>query len=139
MNHYRYEDLEIGHKEHFTAEVTEEMMDSFRKITGDVNPFHADDDFAAGKGYRGKAAFGMLTASFLSTLAGVYLPGELSLIRNVEVKVMKPVFPGDVLEISGEVTEKNDAFRVLVLKVMIRNQEGVKVLRGSMHVGVMED
>ena len=138
MNHYKYEEIEIGHEESFSVTLTEEMMDSFRKITGDVNPLHADDDFAREKGYDGKAAFGMLTASFLSTLAGVYLPGENSLIQNTEVKFMKPVYPGQTLTISGTVSEKNDAYHAMKLKIAIRNDKNEKVLRGTMQVGVLE-
>ncbi len=137
MNHYKYEELEIGHKESFEVEITEEMLDSFRKITGDMNPLHRDDEFARSKGMDAHAAFGMLTASFLSTLAGVYLPGESSLIHNTEIKFMKPVFVGDRLTISGEVAEKNDAYNTIRLKVGMRNQSGAKVLRGSMQIGIV--
>ncbi len=137
MNHYKYEEIEIGHEESFSVTITEEMMDSFRKITGDVNPLHADDEFAKGKGYEGKAVFGMLTASFLSTLAGVYLPGENSLIQNTEVKFMKPVYPGQTLTISGTVSEKNDAYHAMKLKISIRNDKNEKVVRGSMQIGIL--
>ena len=49
----------------------------------------------------------MLTASFLSTLAGIYLPGEKSLIHSVETKMIKPVFIGDELIVTGKVSEKS--------------------------------
>ena len=84
-------------------------------------------------------AFGMLTASFLSTLAGVYLPGKNSLIHEVEVKFAKPVYPGDTLKVTGNVSEKNDTFRLFWMKVTITNQKGEKVLRGKMRVGVLDE
>ena len=56
--------------------VTPEMMDAFRAITGDVSPIHIDADYARGRGFPGRVVYGMLGASFFSTLAGVYLPGE---------------------------------------------------------------
>ena len=117
MNHYSINDLSIGHKEVFTVEVTTEMFNKFREITDDINPLHNDEDFARNLGHKGRVAFGMLTASFLSTLAGVYLPGERSLIHSVETKFTKPVYIGDVLSISGEVTEINDTVNQIVLKV----------------------
>ncbi|MCR4589539.1 MAG: MaoC family dehydratase [Lachnospiraceae bacterium] len=138
MNTYDYEELNIGHKEEFRVDITDEMLDSFRNITGDLNPFHRDDDFARAHGFQGHAAFGMLTASFLSTLAGMYLPGEKSIIQNTEIKFMKPVYPGDSLTISGEVAEKNDAYRVIRIKTAIRKADGEKVLRGSMQIGFLE-
>ena len=139
MNHYSINDLSVGHKESFATEITSEIFDKFREITGDINPLHNDESFAKCLGYRGGVAFGMLTASFLSTLAGVYLPGERSLIHSVEIKFTKPVYIGDVLDISGEVTEINDTVNQIVLKVEIRNQNEEKVLRGKMKVGFLDE
>lgn len=139
MNTYKYEEIQVGMEEHFDMTVTEAAMEQFLAITGDVNPLHNDSEFAAKKGHPGKVAFGMLTASYLSTLAGVYMPGKYSLIHEVEVKFAKPVYAGDVLHISGTVTEKNDTFSLFWMKVTITNQKGEKVLRGKMRVGVMNE
>ena len=117
MNHYSINDLSIGHKESFTTEITSAMFDKFKEITGDINPLHNDIDFAKDLGHKGRVAFGMLTASFLSTLVGVYLPGERSLIHSVETKFTKPVYIGDVLNVCGEVVEINDTVKQIVLKV----------------------
>ncbi len=138
MNTYRYEEIETGQSESFTVTVTEEMMDAFRTITGDVNPLHQDDTFAKEKGYQSKVCFGMLSASFLSTLAGVYLPGKYSLIQSVEVHFSKPVFPGEELCITGKVMEKNDTFRFIRIKAEARNASGEKKMKASMQIGVME-
>lgn len=137
MNEYRYEDIHIGMEESFTVTVTEEMMDGFREITGDINPLHNDEAYAHEQGFDARVTYGMLTSSFLSTLAGVYLPGKYSLIRSVELKFPKPVMVGDELTVSGEVTDMNDDFRFITLKVAIRNQHGDKVCRGKMEIGVM--
>ena len=139
MNHYLIYDLSIGHKESFTTEIISEMFDKFKEITGDINPLHNDEEFAKSLGHRGRVAFGMLTASLLSTLAGVYLPGERSLIHSVETKFTKPVYIGDVLSVSGEVVEINYTVNQIVLKVEIMNQNGEKVLRGKMKVGVLDE
>lgn len=139
MNHWKYNELEIGHKEKFQVTVTETMMEQFFAITADNNPLHRKVEFAEKKGFPTRVVYGMLTAGFLSTLAGVYLPGENSLIHEVETKFVKPVFPGDTLEIQGTVTECNDLFQQIIIKVQIVNQHGDKVLRGKMKVGVLDE
>jgi len=139
MNEYKYEDIQLGMKEDFSITVTAEMMQMFLNLTGDTNPLHCDKDFAKQRGYKERVAYGMLTASFLSTLAGVYLPGKNSLIHEVEQKFVAPVFPGDVLSVVGQVVEKNDTFRYFVMKVMVLNSDGKKVLRGKMKVGVLDE
>ena len=136
MNTYTYEQIEVGHKESFKVTVTEADMDKFRNITGDVNPLHRDTEYAKEHGHRDRVVFGMLTASYLSTLAGVYLPGERSLIHSVKTKFSGAVYPGDELTVEGTVTEKNDTFELIIVKVIIRNQEGTKVVKAEMQIGV---
>ena len=76
MNDYTYESLSVGHEEHFEWAMTAEMLNGFRLISGDDNPLHCSEDYAKAHGYPGRVAYGMLTASLYSTLAGVYLPGK---------------------------------------------------------------
>ena len=69
MNHYTLAEMTPGLTEEFTVTVTPEMMDAFRAITGDVSPIHIDADYARGRGFPGRVVYGMLGASFFSTLA----------------------------------------------------------------------
>lgn len=139
MNEYTYGQISIGQKESFEVKVTEEMMSHFRAITGDINPLHADASYAKSKGYEDKVVYGMLTASMLSTLAGVYLPGKYSLIHEVDIKLEKPVYVGDVITLEGVVKEKNDTFSFITVKVVAKNQNGLKVLKATMQIGVSEE
>ena len=138
MNHYRLADLTPGVTESFTATITEEMMAQFYAITGDNSPIHMDADYAAGRGYPGRVVYGMLGASFLSTLAGVYLPGEHCLLHGVDLKFAKPIFIGDTLTVTGVVDEVNDTFREITIKASIVNQDGKKVTRAVIRAGVAQ-
>ena len=137
MNSYTYDQIEVGHKESFTVTVTEEDMERFREITGDVNPLHRDADYAKSHGHKDRVVFGMLTASYLSTLAGVYLPGEHSLIHSVKTKFSGAVYPGDTLTIEGTVIEKNDTFELIMVKAIIRNQKNEKVCKAELQIGII--
>jgi acyl dehydratase len=139
MNVYTYDEIIIGQEESFHAVITDEDMDAFGKITSDNNPLHCDDRYALERGYSGKVIYGMLTASYLSALAGVYLPGKNSLIHEVEVKFINSNCEiGGGITITGQVTEKHALFKRLTLKVTIINDAGEKLLRGTMKVGVAE-
>lgn len=138
MNHYRLADLTPGVTESFTVTITEEMMAQFYAITGDNSPIHMDADYAAGRGYPGRVVYGMLGASFLSTLAGVYLPGEHCLLHSVDLKFAKPIFIGDTLTVTGVVDEVNDTFREITIKASIVNQDGKKVTRAVIRAGVAQ-
>ena len=138
MNHYRLADLTPGVTESFTVTITEEMMAQFYAIPGDTSPIHMDADYAAGRGYPGRVVYGMLGASFLSTLAGVYLPGEHCLLHGVDLKFAKPIFIGDTLTVTGVVDEVNDTFREITIKASIVNQDGKKVTRAVIRAGVAQ-
>ena len=136
MNHYTLSELTVGQTESFTVTVTAEMMDAFYAITGDNSPIHMDADYAAGRGYPGRVVYGMLGASFFSTLAGVYLPGEHCLLHSVESKFAKPIFIGDTLTVSGKVAEVNETFSEITVKASITNQDGKKVTRAVIKAGL---
>lgn len=136
MNHFTYDGIAVGHTETFSIAVSEEMLYSFAQITGDKNLLHMNEKYAKEAGYKGRVVYGMLTALFMSVMAGEYLPGENSLIHKVEADFPAPVYVGDVLVFTGEVARKNDNFRVIELKITAKNAAGSKVLRGKMQVGV---
>lgn len=138
MNEYTYDEITIGQEESFQVTVSEEMMEQFLQITGDANPLHRDAAYAATRQYVDKVVYGMLTASFFSTLAGVYLPGRYSLIHSVETKFLRPVYVGDMLKVSGTVKEKEDAYRMLILNLLIKNRKGEKVVKGTMQIKVLD-
>ena len=140
MNEYKFEDIKIGLEEEFKANITEEMVKEFCKITGDINPLHNNIEYAKSKGYNDKVVYGMLTSSFLSTLAGVYLPGKYSLIHSVEILFKKPVFIKDSpLTIKGTVIEINEIFKQFTIRFEIINNKEQKVSRGTMKVGILNE
>lgn len=140
MNEFKFTDIKVGMEEQFQVTLTEDMLEKFKDITGDINPLHNDLEYAKSKGYDEKVVYGMLTSSFLSTLAGVYLPGKYSLIHEVDILFKKPVFISDSpLTIKGTVIEINEMFKQFKIKVEILNKNNEKVLRGTMKVGVLNE
>lgn len=133
-----FSDLSIGLSESFKFVVTENKINSFRDITGDTNPLHCDTEFAVEHGFVSRVCFGMLTASLFSTLGGVYLPGKYCIIQQVESKFVNPVYVGDELNVCGTVQELNESVQQAEIKVVITNQNGQKVLRGTLKVGFLE-
>lgn len=138
MNEYKFSDLHIGLSESFEHTITEEDMQRFLATTGDINPLHNDENYATEKGFDNRVVFGMLSASLISTLAGVYLPGKYCLIQQAEIKFTNPVYVGDLLTIKGTIKELNESVQQGVVKVEITNQSGKKVVRGSLNVGFLE-
>ncbi len=137
MNNFSYDEISIGDMQQFAVTVTEDMFLYFNNLSGDTNPLHTDEKYAQNKGHKGKVAYGMLTAAFYSTLCGVYLPGEHSLIHGIELKFNKPVYTNDTLDIVGTVEKKYDKFNLLKLSATItRREDGMIVSSAVIQVGV---
>lgn len=142
MNNYKFSDLSVGMKASFERMITKEMEDAFRSISGDENPLHDNDAFAneiSNGVYQKHVSFGMLTACLYSTIAGIYLPGENSLIHSFEeLSFLKPVFAGDTLKVEGKIVDKLDDLKLIRLKAVIKNQDNKIVSRARMKVLVMK-
>ena len=138
MNAYRLADLSTGISYSFRVSVTAQMMDQFAALSGDANPLHTERDFALSCGYRDRVVYGMLTASFYSTLVGMYLPGRYALLQEVDASFIAPVFPGDELTVFGEVTAIHQMLRQIEIRAKITNQLGEKVSRAKIRSGINE-
>lgn len=122
----------------FSVTVTEKMMAHFRELSGDLNPMHTDAEYARQNGFPGCLVYGLLTTSFYSALAGMYLPGKYCLLQEVSAQFANPVFVGDALTVSGKVAEVQETFRRIVIKARIVNQYGKTVNRATITAGVLK-
>ncbi len=138
MRSVAFEDIAMGDKWSFDVEVTEASLDLFREISGDNNPLHCDADYARERGFKGRVAYGMLTASFYSQLVGVWLPGELCLLNEVDAQFRRPVYPGDLLTVSGEVALVRAELRLVRVRARIVNQCGEVVSTAKIQLTVRE-
>jgi 3-hydroxybutyryl-CoA dehydratase len=136
MNSYAWDELVVGLSAGFDVTVTAEMMERFRADTGDNNPLHIDSSYAQAAGFEDRVVYGLLTASFFSTLAGVHLPGARCLLHGINATFHAPVYAGDRLTVSGEVDYRNESFRQAELSCRITNQAGKRVASARLKVGV---
>jgi 3-hydroxybutyryl-CoA dehydratase len=136
MNAYTWEELQVGMAAHFDVTVDETMMDRFLALTGDHNPLHLDAEYAAERGFRGRVVYGLLTASFYSTLAGVHLPGKRCLLHGLKADFNAPVYVGDQLRVSGRITHRNEAYRQLELACEVTNERAEVVSKARLRVGL---
>lgn len=138
MQEYTLAQLKAGIAHSFQASITAEMMRMFATLSGDLNSLHVDQAFAQSRGFPDRVSYGMLTASFYSTLVGMYLPGKYALLQQVDATFLAPVFAGDTLTISGEVVDVHESVGQIEIRATIVNQAGKKVSRAKIRAGVNE-
>jgi 3-hydroxybutyryl-CoA dehydratase len=139
MKEYKFLNINIGLEESFDVIIDSSKLDKFLDISGDINPLHIDSAYAKEKGFDDRVVYGLLTSSFYSTLVGVYLPGKYCILQSIDIQFSKPVYIGDILNISGKVNYINEAYKQIEIKAMILNQHNKKVSKATIKVGVMDE
>lgn len=128
---YTYDELEIGQSAEYVRTVTEQDILMFAAVSGDTNPVHLDEAFAATTQFEGRIAHGMLTGAYVSAALALNLPGPGSIYLGQTLKFRAPVRIDDTLTIKLEVTEKNDRRKQATISCTVLNQHGKKVATGE--------
>ena len=102
---YCFEDLELGMEASFQKAVSEADIIAFATVTGDKNPVHLDEVYAAKTLFKGRIAHGMLTAGYISAVFGMEMPGPGAIYVSQTLNFKAPVRIGDVVTAKVKVVE----------------------------------
>lgn len=130
------ESLVVGQSVEAPTVVTAHMVELFAEATGDRNPVHLDEEFAAKTKFGGRIAHGMLTAGFVSAAIASKLPGPGSIYMGQTLRFTKPVKLGDTVTVKLEVIEIIAEKKRVRLSTVCTNQNGETVMEGEATVMV---
>ena len=102
----------VGDRAETTRTVTEEVLEHFADATGDRNPIHFDEAYAATTRFGGRIAHGLLVGGIISSLLANELPGPGTVYLGQELSFRAPVRIGDEVRCEVEVTEVGERGRV---------------------------
>ncbi len=105
LNGYYLEDLTVGMTAVYAKTITDTDIVMFAGISGDNNPVHLNQDYAAATMFKGRIAHGMLSAGFISSVLGTKLPGPGAIYISQTLKFKAPVRVGDTVVARATVTE----------------------------------
>lgn len=100
-----FEDLTVGMTETFSKTVSSSDVMGFAEVTGDRNPIHLSEHFAAKTTFGTRIAHGLYTASLISAVLGTRLPGPGAVYISQTLNFRAPVKIGDTVEVTVEVAE----------------------------------
>jgi 3-hydroxybutyryl-CoA dehydratase len=100
-----FEDLRVGMRETLLKTVMDTDVVGFARISGDDNPIHLCDTYAAGSRFGERIAHGLYTASLISAVLGTRLPGSGAVYRSQTLNFHAPVRIGEVVCVTVEVVE----------------------------------
>ena len=123
--------LTVGQRAVRVLEVTPEKVAMYAEITGDRNPLHFDEAFAAGTRFGRLVAHGGITTGILHALVAEDMPGPGSVFLSQNWKFTAPVYIGDTIEAAAVVAEVHATKPVCRLTIEVTRGEGEVVLEGE--------
>nr|WP_300092553.1 MaoC family dehydratase [Sedimentibacter sp.] len=127
----KIDELTVGQKASFTKTISETDVYLFAGISGDINPAHLNENYAKETFFKGRIAHGMLSASLISAVIGVQLPGPGTIYSSQTLKFLAPVRFGDTITATAEVMEIFPEKNRVALKTYCTNQDGTVVTTGE--------
>ena len=125
------DEFNLGQSSELTRTLTESDVMAFAQLTGDFNPVHVDAALAAASPFGDRIVHGMLTASLLSTLIAMQLPGPGAIYLSQTLSFLRPVKLGSTLVARVEITAIDAVKGRLTLSTTIRNERGKNVVSGE--------
>ncbi|WP_119071936.1 MaoC family dehydratase [Aggregatilinea lenta] len=123
--------VQVGAKASCTKTFSDDDVRQFAHITGDENPVHLDENFAANSRFGRRIVHGILTVGLISKLLGNDLPGPGTLYMGQTLKFKAPVFIGDTVTATVEVIKIRADRGIVTLDTTCVNQDGTVVLEGE--------
>jgi len=130
-NYPTRDDFTIGEKAQLSRLITEADIAAMAAITGDFNPVHMDEAFAARTRFKGRIAHGVFSAGLISAVLGTKLPGPGAVYLKQTLNFLHPVRAGDTITAEAEVSAWRADKRIVTLKTRVFNQDGKDVVEGE--------
>jgi len=113
--------------------ITQQKITRYAGASGDHNPLHLDQDFAAATQFGGTIAHGMLLLAYLSEMLTAAFGSRWLETGRLKVRFRGPARPGDTIIVKGLVKAINDPTTVTA-SVECRNQVGDILINGEAEV-----
>jgi 3-hydroxybutyryl-CoA dehydratase len=123
--------FQIGQRASFTKTVTESDVATFAGLIGDFNPLHVDAEYARKSRFGQRVAHGMFTGGLISAVLGNKLPGPGAIYLSQQIEFLAPVFIGDTITATVEVTAWRREKGIITLKTDAHNQADKQIVTGK--------
>jgi 3-hydroxybutyryl-CoA dehydratase len=130
--------LRIGDSFSSSREVTDELVRKFADVSGDYNPIHLDEEFAANTRFGRRIAHGMLSGAFISSVLGYELSDRKIVYLSQTLRFIGPVFIGDTVTATATVKSIREDKPVVTLETVCTNQNGELLLTGEAAIMLLE-
>jgi 3-hydroxybutyryl-CoA dehydratase len=124
-------EMKVGDVFRRSREITDELIRAFAELSGDFNPIHLDEDFAAGTRFGKRIAHGMLSGAFISAVLGYELGERKIVYLQQTMRFVAPVYIGDTITTTATVKKIREEKGIITVETNCTNQDGVTVVQGE--------
>ncbi len=114
-----FDQFNVGDSVSFERIYTKEDIDAFAHISGDYNPLHVDEEYAANTPFKKTLVQLQLLHAPFSAIAGMIFPGVPSLCLSQESKALATAFADDHLTYSAKILSIDSVLRILTVRILI--------------------
>ena len=123
--------LQVGDSAEVSKTIADEDVRAFAELTGDRNPVHLDEEYAAATRFGSRVAHGMLGASLISAVLANELPGRGTVYLSQTLRCTAPVFLGDTVTARVVVKQVREDKPIVTLETVCTNDRGERVVEGE--------
>uniref|UniRef100_UPI003529F7AD bifunctional enoyl-CoA hydratase/phosphate acetyltransferase n=1 Tax=Tardiphaga sp. TaxID=1926292 RepID=UPI003529F7AD len=134
-----FDEINVGDTASVSRTLSRQDIALFALVSGDVNPTHLDDGYAAGDVFRHVIAHGLWGGGLISAVLGTELPGPGAIYLSQSLRFVRPVGLGDCITATVTVREKQSDKGVVLFDCRCANQHGDEVITGEAEVRAPEE
>ncbi|MGI8641241.1 MAG: MaoC family dehydratase [Pyrinomonadaceae bacterium] len=123
--------LKIGDKFSTTKQITDSVVRAFAELSGDFNPIHLDDEFAARTQFGKRIAHGMISGALISAVLGYEFKERKVVYLSQTMKFIAPVFIDDTVTATATVVNIREDKPIVTIETVCTNQKDETVVTGE--------
>lgn len=124
-------EFKVGQNASVCKTITDGDIRDFARISGDDNPIHLDDDYAAQSLFGKRIVHEILVSALISRVIGTMLPGEGTIYLSQDLKFIKPVYVEDTVVAEVEILKIDNEKKRMTLKTTVTKEDGTCVIEGE--------
>lgn len=130
--------LKIGDTFSASKQITDAVVRAFAELSGDYNPIHLDDEFAATTRFGRRIAHGMISGALISAVLGYELKDRKVVYLSQTMKFIAPVYIDDTVMATATVTGIREDKNIVTIETVCANQDGATVVTGEGKIMVLD-
>ena len=123
--------IEIGSSFKATKKITDEVIQDFVKLSGDSNPIHTDEAFAAKSRFGRRIAHGMISGALLSSVLGTEFGEKQVVYISQTMRFIAPVYIDDTITATATVKHIRNDKPIVTVETVVTKQDGTVVVSGE--------